>query len=139
MKEYIEHSGIIESIAGSRIRVQIVQTAACAGCKAKSMCTSSEAKDKYIEVNDSFPDRWSVGETVNVRGTLSMGKTAVRLAFGVPVLIIVSLLLLCKVAFRLSDAWSVLVSFIGVGIYFFIMYMLRDRMSKRFVMWIEKA
>ena len=138
MKEYIEHSGVIESIEGSHIRVHIVQVAACSGCKAKSLCTSSESKDKIVDVYDSFPDRWSVGDAVVVRGSLSMGKVAVRLAFGVPILIIVSALLFAKITLGLSDGYAILLTCVPLFLYFFVIYMLKDKMSKRFVMWIEK-
>ena len=139
MKGYIEHSGVIESIMGTHIRVQIVQAAACSGCKAKSLCTSSEMKEKCIDVYDSNPERWAVGEAVNVRGTLSMGKSAVRIAFGGPILIIVFVLIVSKLSLHLSDGWSVLLAFGAVGIYSLVLYLLRDMLSKKFVMWIEKG
>jgi len=137
MKGYIEHNGVIESMNGSHIRVHIVQAAACSGCKAKSLCTSSETKDKYIDVYESNPERWSVGDSVVVRGTLSMGKSAVRIAFGGPILIIVIMLMVSKLTLHLSDGWSVLLAFGAVGIYSFVLYLLRDVLSKKFVMWIE--
>ena len=50
MKEIIEHQGVIESIEDAHVRVNIVQMAACSGCKARSLCTSSESKEKIIDV-----------------------------------------------------------------------------------------
>lgn len=137
MKGYIEHSGVIDSINDTHIRVHIVQAAACSGCKAKSLCTSSEVKDKYIDVHDNYPERWTVGDSVVVRGTLSMGKNAVRIAFGGPILIIVSILMMSKMWLAFSDGLSVLLAFGAVGIYSFVLYLLRDKLSKKFEMWIE--
>ena len=139
MEGYIEHNGVIESIIDTHIRVCITQAAACAGCKAKSLCTSSETKDKYIDVYDSNPERWTVGESVNVKGTLSMGKSAVRIAFGGPILIIVLVLVISKLILHFSDGWAVLMAFAAVGVYSLILYLLRDMLSKKFVMWIEKS
>jgi len=138
-KEKIEHNGVIESISGNNIRVHIIQVAACSACKAKSLCSSSESKDKYIDVYDRLSDRWTVGQEVRVCGSLSMGKMAVRLAFGIPVLIMVISLLVGKLTLNLSDGWSVLLMFLLTGIYFLIMYLLRDKISKKFVMWLEEA
>ncbi len=139
MEGYIEHNGIIESIMGSHIRVRIVQASACSGCKAKSLCTSSEAKEKFIDVYDSNPERWTMGEAVNVRGSLSMGKKAVRIAFGGPILIIIAVLMLSKLSFGMSDGWSVLLAFGAVGLYSLVLYLMRVMLSKKFVMWIEKS
>jgi hypothetical protein len=50
MSQIIEHSGIIENINGSNIRVQIIQESACSGCHAKGACSAADLKDKYIDV-----------------------------------------------------------------------------------------
>ena len=50
MKDIIEHQGVIASIEEGHVRVNIVQLAACSGCKARSLCTSSESKEKIIDV-----------------------------------------------------------------------------------------
>ena len=51
MDERIEHQGIVESVEDDCVKVRIVQVAACAECKAKSLCSSAESKEKVREVN----------------------------------------------------------------------------------------
>ena len=138
MNDIIEHSGEIYEIDGSRVRVRIVQVAACAGCKAKSLCSQSETKEKFVDVYDDNSERWKVGEAVNVCGTLSMGRRAVWQAFGVPTVLIVIALLVSKLALGCSDGVSVLAAFAMAGCYFAAMYMVRDKIERKFVMWIER-
>jgi sigma-E factor negative regulatory protein RseC len=90
-------------------------------------------------VYDKMPERWSVGDTVNVCGSLSMGKKAVRLAFGMPVLLIILTLLVAKLLLNLNDGLSILFIVVVLGAYFALMYALREKMEKTFVMWIEKV
>ncbi len=139
MGDRIEHNGIIESIEGDNVRVRIVRLSSCSSCKAKSLCSSSESKDEYIDVCDSSPERWSVGDSVRVCGTLSMGKSAVRIAFGIPVLLMVTVLVVCKVMFSMSDGMSILLMTLCLSAYFTLLYILRDKLNKKFVMWIERA
>lgn len=138
MKDKIEHQGVIESIDGDHVRVNIVQLAACSGCKARSMCASSESKEKIIDVYEMGAEqKYRVGEQVNVCGALSMGKQAVRLAFGVPLLLIAVWLLVAMVWMRLGELMSVGILAAILAVYFYILYLNRDRMAKRFAFWIE--
>lgn len=80
----IAHQGVIESVEGHHVRVNILQVAACSACKARSLCSSSESKEKIIDVyEEGAAMKYKCGEEVTVCGALSMGKQAVRLAFGV--------------------------------------------------------
>ena len=94
MSDKIEHQGVIESIADGHVRVSIMQVAACSECKAKALCTSSESKEKFIDVYGHYADRYRVGDSVKVCGSLTMGKRAVRYAFVWPTVMV---LLVCFV------------------------------------------
>ena len=139
MKETIEHQGVIESVEGRHVRVNILQVAACSGCKARSLCSSSESKEKIIDVyEDDAAMTYKVGEQVKVCGALSMGKLAVRLAFGVPVLVIVVWMLVAMVWLKLGELISVGILAALLAFYFYILYINREKMAKRFAFWIEK-
>jgi sigma-E factor negative regulatory protein RseC len=85
MRETITHQGVVESVEGEHVRVNILQVSACSSCKARSLCTTSESKEKIIDVYEpGAAEKYRRGDAVNVCGTLSMGKQAVRLAFGIP-------------------------------------------------------
>ena len=138
MREIIEHQGVVTSVEGSHVRVNIVQVAACSGCKARTLCSSSESKEKLIDVYEvGAENRYSVGESVKVCGSLSMGKQAVRLAFGVPLLLTAGWMLLAMIGLEMSELTSVGILAIILALYFYILYLNRKRMAKKFAFWIE--
>lgn len=138
MKDIIQHQGEIVSIEGGHVRIMIVQQAACSGCKVRSMCSASESKDKIMDVYDlSAGKRYKVGDTVRVCGTLAMGKRAVLLAFGIPLFVTIVCMFVCLGMFHLGE---LLTSAIWLGVmcaYFYILYIYRDRLSRKFALWIE--
>ena len=50
MANEIKHTGTIIAIEGETVRVKIEQSSACSACQAKAMCTSTDKKEKIIEV-----------------------------------------------------------------------------------------
>ena len=138
MKEKYEHEGVVESVVGEHVVVRILQQAACNGCKARSMCVSSESKEKLIDVYETDAEKKRrVGDVVNVCGALSMGKKAVWLAFGVPLAIIVVWMFVALVALELNELVSVLALVALLAVYFIILHSKRDSLSKQFAFWIE--
>lgn len=137
MKDTITHSGIIERIEGTKVTVKIVQHSACHECKAKSMCSSSESKEKLVEVFDARATDRRVGDEVIVCGALSMGKTAVRLAFMYPLVIIITWLLLSIGLLKMTEPFACLLLLFILGVYFMILHHFREKLSKKFAFWIE--
>lgn len=82
MAEELTHEGIVRALDGNRVRVKIVQQAACAGCKAKSMCSASETSIKEIDAIMLEP--MEMGERVIVAVERKLGWKAVLLAFIIP-------------------------------------------------------
>jgi len=139
MKDKIEHSGTIVSIDGNKVKVKILQAAACSGCKAKSMCTSSEQKEKYVDVIVSLPESYSVGEEVSVCSALTAGKTAVRLAFGGPLVIICLWAFIGIVVLHMHELLMCGIMFALLAIYFIIINQIEKRyLRKVLTFWIEK-
>ena len=138
MKDLIKHNGTIQSIEGNHLSVLIVQAAACSGCKAKDMCMSSESKEKTIDVYDPLASRFTVGEEVVVCSALTAGKVAVRLAFGIPLAIILVWVFISTVLLHMHE----LLSFAGVVVlltlYFCALHKLQHRFDKVLTFWIEK-
>ena len=138
MRETIEHQGVVASVDGNHVQVNIVQLAACGECKARSLCSSSESKEKIIDVYEAdAAQKYQVGTNVKVCGTLSMGKQAVRLAFGVPLLLTVVWMMVAMVGLKLGELVSVGVLAVMLTLYLYILYINREKMAKRFAFWIE--
>ena len=139
MDNRIEHNGIVEDVKADCVQVKILQVAACAECKAKSLCSTSESKEKVIEVKGrGVGNGISVGEQVIVYGSMQMGWTALRVAFIYPMLILIAVGLGSMVVLSLSEGMSLLLMFIGILLYGLVVYGLRDRIERRFSFSIEK-
>ena len=137
-RDKIEHQGVVESVEGDHVRVNILQVAACSGCKARSLCSSSESKEKIIDVYEqNAAQKYRIGEQVKVCGTLSMGKQAVRMAFSVPLLFTVVWMFAALVWLKLSELMSVGILVVILVVYFYIIYLNKDKMAKHFAFWIE--
>lgn len=136
MRESILHTGIVERVDTNRVIVRITQYSACAGCHAKSACTMSDKKEKQVEIEDASGDYHS-GEAVVIIGQDSMGMEAVLWAFAVPVV-----LMLIAVVAGISSGWEETASgALGVLVlipYYIVLYVLRDKLKKRFVFKLKK-
>ena len=137
MADLIKHQGIVEKVDGSYVTVRIVQTSACSSCSAKGLCNASESKEKLIDVY-GVQDTCRVGEEVTVCGTTSMGMRAVLLAFGLPVLILLSALF---ATMHITDGDALFSALVGMGAmipYYLIIYMCKDKLDRTFSITIEK-
>lgn len=137
MTDIIKHRGIVENIDGSHIQVRIIQTSACSACSVKGHCNASESKEKLIDVYDTKASSYQKGEEVMLYGTTSMGMQAVLLAFGVPFLV---LLITLFVAIRLTDGnelKSALIALLALIPYYLIIYVCRNKLSKKFSFTLE--
>ena len=88
----ISHEGVVEEVRGDSVRVRIVQTSACAACKMDGHCSAAESKEKVVEVVDGRAAAYAPGDNVVVSIEPSTGRRAVILAFVVPFLILVAVL-----------------------------------------------
>ncbi|MBQ4380587.1 MAG: SoxR reducing system RseC family protein [Bacteroidaceae bacterium] len=138
MDEKIEHQGVVEEVSREYVRVTIVQVAACAECKAKSLCVSSESKKKVIEVKGSYPDL-KVGDAVKVCGSMQMGRRAVLLAFTLPMVMLLLIGFVCLGILNMSEGWVMLLMLLSLTVYFSVMYVLRSRIEREFRFWIENS
>lgn len=138
MKDLIKHNGIVQSIDGNHVHVLIVQAAACSGCKAKDLCSSSESKEKQIDVIDPLASRYQVGEEVVVCSALTAGKLAVRLAFGVPLAIILVWTFASIMLFHISELLSMGVLLLLLIAYFLVLHKIQHRFDKVLTFWIQR-
>ena len=134
----ITHQGVVETVEGSHVRVNIVQVAACGSCKARSMCATSDSKEKIIDVYEQGAEmKYKSGDQVMVCGALSMGKQAVRLAFAIPLLLIAVWMVISMVFLKMSELTSVGILAAILFVYFYVLYLNREKIAKRFAFWIE--
>lgn len=137
MKERIEHSGLIERITEDKVEVKILQSSACSACTARNLCNTAESKEKIIECRRDGTD-YRVGEKVMVYGSTAMGKSAVALAFVVPLVLTVAWMFAAISLIGLSELSAAGGLVLILAAYYTMLHMLNGLISKKFEFWIEK-
>ena len=130
MKSRIEHSGIVESVSGEKVRVRILQASACSACEAKALCHSSESKEKIIECKANGTS-YNVGEEVMVYGSMAMGHNAVILAFVVPLIVIVVWLFCAVGVFHINELLAIGIMVALLAVYYLTLHLMNGVLSKQ--------
>ena len=136
MSQKISHTGVIERIEGGSMKVRIVQTSACAACKVASHCNAAESKVKIVDVFGCGTTNYSTGQEVTVWASKDVANKALLLGFGVPFLLLVCVLM---IALRLtaSEGVAALVALGSLVPYYFVLWLLRDRIQRGISFQIE--
>lgn len=134
-KNEIVHSGKIVDITPDFTTVQIIASSACSECHAKGLCGMSEEQEKIIMLpTDPYTLR-QVGEEVQVKTKMTMGLKAVWISYVIP-LVILMILILSLSSVIGNEYLRGAVAIAGVGIYYFIIWLLRDKLSDQFEFYI---
>lgn len=137
MSTKISHSGIIESIHEGCVQVRILQTSACAACKVASHCNASESKEKIIDVmNVSDTSQLKVGDSVVVSASRDVANRALLLSFGVPFLILVSMLLI-MLKLTSDEGIAAIVSLLSLVPYYMLLFLMRDKIQQEIAFSLE--
>ena len=134
-KNEIRHSGKILEITPDFTTVQIIVSSACSACHAKGLCGMSEEEEKVIMVpTDPYADH-KVGDEVQVLTKMTMGLKAVWISYVIPLAVLMILILSLSPVIA-NELMLGLVSIAGVALYYFGIWLFRDRLSNEFVFYI---
>ena len=139
MANTVEHEGVVENVNGYHLQIRIVQASACAACSARGHCSSSDTKEKLVDVTDFRAASYHPGDKVRVYAALSTGARAVLYAFIIPFIILIVALFLYVSCTGGNELTSALLALATLVPYYFILWLCRARMAKRFSFWIEKT
>ena len=132
----IVHTGKIIEMTPDFTSVEIMVSSACASCHAKSLCGMSEEQEKVIMLPTDPYATYNVGDQVQVYTKMSMGLKAAWISYVVPLAILMALILILTSS-GVNEAISAVSSIGGVGLYYFIIWLLRDRLQNEFVFYIK--
>ncbi|MEN6618662.1 MAG: SoxR reducing system RseC family protein [Rikenellaceae bacterium] len=135
--ENIEHEGVILDIDRDYISVEILNKSACSSCNAKSMCSMSDVKAKIIQIENRGFIFYEKGERVNVILKRSLGFKALWISYLIP-LIILLVLLVALSAIGVNELLIGLSILVSLALYYFVVYLLRDKIKKEFIFTVEK-
>ena len=136
-REEIKHLGRIESIAPDSMLVSIISESACSACHAAALCGMSEYTKKSVMVPARLSDDYSVGEEVEVVLSASMGHKAVWLGYCLPLVVLLAALL-GTFAAGASELLAGIAGLAAVAVYYFVIWLLRDRLRTEYNFSIRK-
>ena len=145
-RKMIKHDGIIIALNGDgTARVRIVQTSACAACKAKAMCASAESVEKEMTVVLLSNEQWAVGNEVEVMVQQKMGWKAVVLAYLLPFFLMLAVMFIGNGLLAMGDGATGLlgdeakreavlgtVALFAMALYYLVLGMFKDKLQKEF-------
>jgi len=135
-KNEIVHSGKIIEITPDFTSVEITVSSACASCHAKALCGMSEEQDKVIMLPTDPYATYSVGDEVQICTKMSMGLKAAWISYVIPLAVLMALILILT-SVGVNEYVSAGVAIAGVGLYYFIIWLLRDKLNNEFVFYIK--
>ena len=130
--ESVAHKGRIVQISPQFTTVEIVSESACSSCHAAGLCGMSEYTKKAIEVPTRSWDNYEVGQEVNVVLKASMGHKAVWVAYVIP-LIVMTAVLLGFLGAGAGELVAGLSAIAAVGLYYLVVWLLRDRLRNDYI------
>ena len=135
--EQIEHKGIVLSAEDGLVRVAIEVSEACGGCSARKSCAMGQTTKREIEIYTAESNIYSKGEVIKVGAKQSLGITAVVLCYIVPLVVLVGALAIA-VSIGISEGISALVALGFTAIYYALLALMHNRISKRIIFTINK-
>jgi sigma-E factor negative regulatory protein RseC len=135
-KNEIVHSGKVIEINPDFTTVEIMVSSACSECHAKGLCGMSEMEEKIIMVpTDPYESR-KVGDIVQVKTKMTMGLKAVWISYVIPLAVLMILILSLSAVIE-NEFLRGGIAIAGVGVYYFVIWLLKDRLSDQFEFYIN--
>ena len=136
-KNEIAHTGKVIDVTPDFTTVEIIASSACSSCHAKGLCGMSEEQEKIIMLPTNGFDDFKVGDEVQVLTKMTMGLKAVWISYVIPLIILMILILSLSPVFK-NEYLCGLAAVAGVAIYYFGIWLFRDRLSNEFVFYIKE-
>ncbi len=136
-KNEIAHTGKIIEITPDFTSVEIVASSACSDCHAKGLCGMSEEQEKLIMLPTDPYSVYNVGDEVQVYTKMTMGLKAVWISYVIPLFILMILVLSLSSVID-NEFLRGGISIAGVAVYYFIIWLFRDKLSDQFEFYIKK-
>ena len=129
----IKHDGIIIALnEDGTALVRIIQTSACAACKAKAMCASAESAEKEMTVVLLGDEQWAVGNEVEVMVQQKMGWKAVVLAYLLPFFVMLAVMLIGNAIWAVREEILGTVALCAMAMYYLVLGLFKDKLQKEF-------
>ena len=127
----------MRSVEEGVVRVAIEVNEACGSCASRKACAMGQSEQREITIFTADAADYSVGEVVDVAAKQSLGVVAVLLCYVLPLVVLVAALAMA-VTLGVSEGLSALLSLGATLLYYAVLYLFRNRISKRIIFTINK-
>jgi len=134
---HIQHQGTVVSVTEQEVLVEIINRSACAGCRAKAVCSMSEQKEKHIAIAPLPGQSWGVGEEVLVTLRASLGFRAVLLMYVLPLIVLLVVLFTLN-ALGVPELVTGLAALAAPALCYWVVWLFRERIGREYVFVLEK-
>ena len=137
-RKMIKHDGIIIALnEDGTALVRIVQTSACAACKAKAMCASAESTEKEMTaVLLGERQDFAVGDSVEVMVQQKMGWKAVVLAYLLPFFVMLAVVAVGSgIGNRIAGIGEEVIGTVALcamAVYYIVLGLFKDKLQREF-------
>ena len=127
----VEHEAFVRKIDHKYIIVDVLAKSACLSCQLKGVCSVSDIEEKAVKVPVDNPQDYEIGSKVIVYMEQNQALNAVWLAYVVPLLLVLGVLILL-ISLKMEEGLAALLALAILPLYYFIMYLLRKKIAKKF-------
>lgn len=132
----IQHEGIVTKVTPQTLEVMIQSHSACSACHAKGACGMADAKQKLITI-DQVHGQFQVGDKVTVYASTNNAVYSVILAYVMPSILIIATIFFLEKSGS-NELYAAISSLVLLAFYFFILYLFRNKISKKIKFTVEK-
>ena len=129
----MEHPGIVTAAKPGFVTVQIESVSACASCAAHAKCGFAESKEKSLEIpiSQSESQQLTEGTRVTVSIDSSSGMRAVWIAYLLPALLIIAVVIALSAA-GIDEGLVAVAAFGVLGLHILALILLRRKIERQF-------
>lgn len=133
MQEKARFRAVVDHVGDAAVFVRITRHDSCASCSAYGECHGKALKQEQRILEVARPSGWNLqeGQEVFLEASRSMGSKAVMIGYGLPLLVVLSMLFAGKVL-SLGEPMMALLALLGLAFYFSVLLLLRKRLNGRF-------
>ena len=132
----ISHLGRVIKMTPQTTTVVFLQHGACSECHAAGLCGMGDMAEKTVEVPSDPYASYKVGDQVQVLLKASMGMKAVWLAYFIPLLVLLAVVLLLS-ALHVGEVVTGICALVAIGLYYLLLYLFRDKLKNEYIFTIK--
>lgn len=137
MNNDVSHKGRIVRMTPQLTTVVIEQHAACGSCHAAGLCGMADMAEKAVELPTDPYATYGVGDEVDIVLKATMGMKAVWLAYFIPLLVLLAVIL-GLIALGVGEVVSGVAGIAAVGVYYFLLWLFRERLRNEYIFTIKR-